>query len=193
MSRLFRAVLAVAFLSRTDPALAHLAIEGVGGFYGGLLHPILVPTHALSVVALGLFIGRQRERRMASLVFAAALAAGLMAIALAVEMPVVGVMLANTALLGALVAAAWAPPQPLGWLLVAVAGATLALDSPPQAVTIAEANVMLVGTALGACLAVAVVGAIASYLTKAWQQIAVRVLASWIAASAILVLAMSWR
>jgi hypothetical protein len=52
---------------------------------------------------------------------------------------------------------------------------------------------MLVGTALGACLAVAVVDAIASYLTKAWQQIAVRVLASWIAASAILVLAMSWR
>jgi hypothetical protein len=77
--------------------------------------------------------------------------------------------------------------------LAAIAGATLALDSPPQAVTIAEANVMLVGTALGACLAVAVVDAIASYLTKAWQQIAVRVLASWIAASAILVLAMSWR
>jgi hydrogenase/urease accessory protein HupE len=147
----------------------------------------------LSVVALGLFIGRQRERRMASLVFAAALVAGLTAIALAVDVPVVSVMLANTALLGVLVAAAWAPPQPLGWLLAAIAGATLALDSPPQAVTIAEANVMLVGTALGACLAVAVVGAIASYLTKAWQQIAVRVLASWIAASAILVLAMSWR
>jgi urease accessory protein len=193
MSRLFRAVLAVAFLSRADPALAHLPIEGVGGFYGGLLHPILVPTHALSVVALGLFIGRQRQRRMASLVFAAALVAGLMAIALAVDVPVVSVMLANTTLLGVLVAAAWAPPQPLGWLLAAIAGATLALDSPPQAVTIAEANVMLVGTALGACLAVAVVGAIASYLTKAWQQIAVRVLASWIAASAILVLAMSWR
>ena len=193
MSRLFRAVLAVAFLSRPDPALAHLPIEGVGGFYGGLLHPILVPTHALSVVALGLFIGRQRQRRMASLVFAAALVAGLTAIALAVDVPVVTVMLANTALLGVLVAAAWVPPQPLGWLLAAIAGATLALDSPPQAVTIAEANVMLVGTALGACLAVAVVDAIASYLTKAWQQIAVRVLASWIAASAILVLAMSWR
>ena len=52
---------------------------------------------------------------------------------------------------------------------------------------------MLVGTALGACLAVAVVGAMTSYLTTAWQQIAVRVLGSWIAASAILVFAMSWR
>src|SRR5262245_18355796 len=193
MSGLFRAVLAVAFLAWADPAFAHLPIGGVGGFYGGLLHPILVPPHALSVVALGLFIGRQRERRIASLSFAAALLAGLVAIALAVEMPVGNVMLANTALLGVLVAAAWTPPQPLGWLLAAIAGATLALDSPPQAITIAEANLMLVGTALGACLAVAVVGAIASYLTGARQQIAVRVLASWIAASAILVLAMSWR
>ena len=52
---------------------------------------------------------------------------------------------------------------------------------------------MLAGTALGACLAVAVVGAMTSYLTTTWQQIAVRVLGSWIAASAILVFAMSWR
>ena len=188
-----RVVVAVAFLAWPDLAFAHLPIEGVGGFYGGLLHPVLVPAHALSVVALGLFIGRQRERRMALLSFAAALLAGLIAIALAVQVPVGSAMLANTALVGALVAAAWMPPPPLGWLLAAIAGATLALDSPPQAITIAEANLMLIGTALGACLAVAVVGTITSYLTKAWQQIAVRVLASWIAASAILVVAMSWR
>lgn len=193
MSGFFRVGLAAAFLFRADPAFAHLPIEGVGGFHGGLLHPILVPAHALSVVALGLFIGRQRERRIPSSIFAVALIAGLIAIARAVEAPVGNVMLANTALLGGLVAMAWAPPQPLGWLLAAVAGATLALDSPPQAITIAEANLMLVGTALGACLAVAVVGAMTSYLTTAWQQIAVRVLGSWIAASAILVFAMSWR
>ena len=107
MSGFFRVGLAAAFLFRADPAFAHLPIEGVGGFYGGLLHPILVPAHALSVVALGLFIGRQRERRIPSSIFAVALIAGLIAIARAVEAPVGNVMLANTALLGGLVAMAW--------------------------------------------------------------------------------------
>ncbi len=193
MSRFFRAAVVVAFLAWADPAFAHLPIEGIGGFYGGLLHPILVPSHALSVLALGLFIGRQSERRVASLIFAAALVTGLIAIALAVEMPAGNIMLANTALLGLLVAAAFAPLKPLGWLFAAIAGATLALDSPPQAVSVAEANVMLIGTALGACVAVAAVAEITSYLTNAWQQLAVRVLASWIAASAIMLFATSWR
>jgi urease accessory protein len=193
MSGALRVLVAVAFLFWAGPAFAHLPIEGVGGFYGGLLHPILVPAQALSVAALGLFIGRRPGRRIGLLIFAAALVAGLLAIALAVELPVGSVMLANTALLGALVAAAWTPPPPLGWLLAAIAGATLALDSPPQAITIREANVMLIGTAVGGCIAVAAVVTITRYLSSAWQQLAIRVLGSWIAASAILVLAMSWR
>jgi urease accessory protein len=74
--------------------------------------------------------------------------------------------------------------------LVATAGIALGLDSPPEAISIAAAVAMLIGTGIGGGLAVAVIAAGASYLTRPWQQIGVRILGSWTAASAILVLAL---
>jgi urease accessory protein len=183
---------AVALLlaATSAPAFAHVPIEGVGGFAGGLLHPILVPAHALSLAALGLFIGQQREHRVPLAVFAVALAAGLIAIAFAVgATPAENILLAGAMLTSVLVAAAWPPPQPIGWLLAAVTGAALGLDSPPQAITIAEGNAMLAGTAVGACLVVLAAAACGSFARRNWQKIGVRILGSWIAASAMLVLA----
>jgi len=68
-------------------------------------------------------------------------------------------------------------------------GTALALDSPPQAVTIADAYATLAGTALGACAMLFVVATIAAHANADWQRLGVRILGSWIAASAILVLA----
>jgi len=161
----------------------------VGGFPGGLLHPILVPTHALALAALGLFIAQQRERRAPLAIFAGALAAGLIAIALAVgETPAENILLASAILTGVLVAAGLPPPPPVGWLLAGVTGAALGLDSPPQAITIAEA--MPCWPAPRSVPAVPCwrsSRAAASSVTAA--KIGVRILGSWIAASAMLVLA----
>src|SRR5262249_3083246 len=155
---------------------AHLPIEGVGGFYGGLLHPILVLPHALSLLALGLFVGSRRDRATVAPVFAAALARGLIAIMRAVGgTPARSLLLAATAILGVLVALAWAPPKPVVWLFAAVIGVALALDSPPQAISIEEGNVMLLGTGLGACIALAAVIEITAHLGRAWQRISVRI------------------
>ena len=185
-------VFVVLFVVVPTPAFAHMPIEGVGGFPGGLLHPILVLPHAMSLVALGLLIGRGRHRVATALAFAAALVGGLIAIALAVGETAAGeVLLANTALVGVLVAAAWAPPRPIAWGLAVVTGAALALDSPPQATTIAEGNLMLLGTAIGACAALALVIACSALARHQWQQLAVRIAGSWIAASAALVLAVA--
>ena len=159
-------------------------------FAEGALNPILLPDQALALVALGLFIGRQQQGRgVTLLVFAAAVAAGLFAIALAVgPTPARNVLLAVAAIVGLLVAAGWAPP-PLGWPLAAIAGVALGLDSPPQAITLAQANAALIGTALGACGLLLGVALCAGLAKQWWQQVGVRVLGSWIAASAILVLA----
>jgi urease accessory protein len=163
-------------------------MSGLGqAFAEGLLNPVLVPAHALAMIALGLFIGRQ-PGRVTLLVFAAALIGGLVALTFAVgATPARIVLLADAAIIGVLVAAAWVPPRSISWLLAAVAGT--ALDSPPQALTIAEGNATLAGTALGAGAALVAVSLVAGCATHRWQQLGVRILGSWIAASAILVLA----
>lgn len=111
-------------------------------------------------------------------------------IALAVgPTPARTVLLADAALLGVLVATAWTPPQPVGWLLAGVAGAAVALDSPPQAITIAEGHATLIGAAFGACTVLLTVTVCTGLTGYGWRQVGMRILGSWIAASAILVLA----
>jgi urease accessory protein len=184
------AAFVVSFLAWADPAFAHAPIETVGGFYGGLLHPVLVPAHSLGLLALGLFIGQQDRRRIGLLWFAVALTAGLVAIALAVgQTPAGDILLANSVLIGMPVAVGWPPPRPVGWLLAAITGATLALDSPPQTISIEEGTVMLIGTGLGACIALAAVIEIAVRLTRPWRRIGARLAGFLIAAGAMLVLA----
>jgi hydrogenase/urease accessory protein HupE len=159
-------------------------------FAEGLLNPVVVPAHALALVALGLFIGRQPGRIVTLLIFAAALIGGLIALTFAIgATPARIALLAAAAIVGVLVAVAWAPPQPVGWLLAAIAGAAIGLDSPPQALTIAQGNATLAGTALGACAALLAVSVVAGCASGPWQQLGVRILGSWVAASAILVLA----
>jgi len=159
-------------------------------FVEGMLNPVVVPAHALALVALGLFVGRQSGRGVTLLIFAAALIGGLIALTFAIEPTAARiVLLADAAIVGVLVATAWASPRPVSWSLVAIAGAAIALDSPPQALTIAEGNATLAGTALGACAALLVVSAVAGYASGPWAQLGARILGSWIAASAILVLA----
>ena len=66
MSAFFRISAVVVLLwVGAESARAEAPMGGIEGFYGGLLRPILVPAHALGLLALGLFIGQQdsRDRR----------------------------------------------------------------------------------------------------------------------------------
>ena len=169
----------------------------MSGFIGGLLHPLAMPAHALALLALGLLIGEQHAERRPLLltVFAAGLVAGLTAIALAVgETPAADVLLAAAVLTGALVALARPLPALACALLAAVTGAALGLDSPPEAISLALGTITLIGTGLGATIALTVVAAAAGYLVRVpehvWLRTGVRVLGSWMAASALLVLAL---
>jgi len=162
-------------------------------FVEGFLNPWLTPAHVLTLLALALCVGQQKRRGAALFIFALALAVGFLAIVLAVETtPARMVLLADAAVLGVMAAAAWAP-KPLVWLLAATAGTALALDSPPQAVTIAAAYATIAGTAVGACAMLVAVATVASYANADWQRLGLRIVGSWIAASAILVLAVQLR
>jgi urease accessory protein len=180
-----------AVLACCDPASAQ-TIEGLGGFYGGLLHPVLTPTHALALLGLGLLIGQQpaERRRLPQLLFTLALAGGLLALALAVgETPAGAVLLVGVALSGALVAAAFRLPLLVLGPLALALGAAIGLDSPPEVISFQEGVVMLIGTGLGATIGLGLVVEAAARMARDWQLIGVRVLGSWTAASALLAIA----
>ncbi len=168
------------------------AANDLAAFYTGLLRPLLTPTHALGLSALGLLIAQQTSGRRihSQLIFALALAAGLLTLVFAIgETPASEVLLAAAATAGMLVAAAI--PLPL-WALAmpaAIIGTAIGLDSPPEVISLEEAAVMLIGTGIGAILAIVLVVAIAGRMARDWQKVAVRVLGSWEAASALLALA----
>jgi urease accessory protein len=99
-------------------------------------------------------------------------------------------LLALSLIVGGAVALAFAlPPFAMG-LLAAAIGATIALDSPPDAITVREAILMQLGMFFGATVFFWGVIEAASLLRRPWQQIGIRVLGSWIAASALLGLAL---
>jgi urease accessory protein len=173
------------------PASAH-TVEALGGFYGGLLHPVLTPTHGLALLGLGLLIGQQpaEKRTLPQLLFALSLAAALLALALAVgETPAAAVLLVCVAISGALVAAAFRLPILVLGPLAAAMGAAIGLDSPPEVISYQEAVVTLIGTGVGASIALGLVVEGAARMARDWQLIGVRVLGSWTAASALLAIA----
>jgi len=180
-------------LATASPALAHPPPLGVTGFFGGLLHPLFVPAHVLAITGLGILIGQQMPRwgKALPLGYAAALATGLIAIALAFVPRYAGETVPICALVAG-VLTAWGRrwPEPLGCTLAAATGLAVALDSPPDAISITEANLMQFGTFLGATVLLSLAFGCAFRLERPWQRVGLRVIGSWIAASAILVLAL---
>ena len=160
----------------------------IAAFLAGLWQ-FFLPTYLLAVGALGLAVGQGR-RAVLLAPFALGLVAGALVVASAVrETPAAMALLAMAALAGILVVLAWTSPL-LSAALAFTAGGTIALNSPPHALTIPGAIAMQVGAGVAASATLELVALIASRATRPWQQIGVRVVGSWIAASAILVLAL---
>jgi urease accessory protein len=174
------------------PAFAHSPIKGIGTFYNGLLHPVLVPAHLLALIAVGLLIGQHapRSSRTSLAVFGVAVASALAVAAFAA--PIVPQWLALVVALagGLAVAASWSGGWALPVLLALLGGAFVGLDSAPDGIEAQQTWLALSGTALGAGLIVIYFGGLAAWLDRPWQKIAVRALGSWIAACALLVLSL---
>jgi hypothetical protein len=192
MTRFFCAALVACLFASATPAMAHAPLMGIGGVFGGVIHAVLVPEHGLTLLALGLVLGRQKReaRRSGMLIFVAILTCGLVAAALLGEETVAAdLLLLATCSLGLLIAAAWMPPRVV-LCLAALAGLTFALDSKPDGTSAVESTRMLIGSGLGAAAALALVTEGAVYLRGQALLIAARVAGSWIAAIGIMVLSL---
>lgn len=168
-------------------------IPGVGGFAGGLVHPLLVPAHLIALLVLGLFIGQQapRHRVVLRTVLGASLIAGV-----ALVVAAFAVMDADVAVLAIAAAAGLAVSvaRPFwlatAWPLPALAGVAIVLDSVPDDISMAATFMALVGSGLVAFLIAAAASLVPPRLRRDWQRIATRIAGSWIAAVALLVLAL---
>ncbi|HZX24180.1 MAG TPA: HupE/UreJ family protein [Woeseiaceae bacterium] len=176
-------------------AHAHSPVEGMNEFYNGVLHPLLVPAHILLILATGLFIGQRgpRENRLALPAFFLAAAAGLALAGAGVAPDTVGgLLLAGTTAIGLLTAAGRRAPLPLYPAAGAFAGFFLGFDSTPEALDGRERILALVGTGVGLNLWLIYACGIADFFSKKpWQRVGLRILGSWVAASSILVLALT--
>lgn len=184
-----RRAAALAAIAAPGPAHAHAAIVGVGGFAGGALHPLLVPSHALALAALALLIARQDRTLPPLAAFAAGLLIGIHLVTAAVAVPGAEIAVLMLAAACALLAAfGRGLPLAVTVPVAAAAGLALLLDSVPAVVSPAETLKSLAGTALSASAALAGATFAAARLRRGWQIAGLRILGSWIAASAILAL-----
>lgn len=172
---------------------AHGEIKGVGAFYSGVLHPFISPAHLIALVALGLLFGQRgvSASRHAMGALVAALALGLW-LSLRLQLPEPDpLLLALGMLLG--LGVVLARPWPT-WTLVplsALVGLAVGLGSAPDGMAPAQRSAALVGTLVGAALCTACLAGAVQPMQRPWARIGVRVLASWLSASALLVLTLA--
>lgn len=194
MSKWTRAALGAMFLLFSEFASAHGYVRGVGNFYAGLLHPLFAPPHLMALIALGMLIGQRglRVGRDAMLAFLLALLAGLLTSDVLGNPDTDGIVLAFAALLGIAVAIAH-PAVSAGLLALAAAlsGFAIGIGSAPEQLAGKAWWIMAGGTVLGCFACINLFLMITESLKRDWMRIGVRVLGSWITASALLVLTLS--
>jgi hypothetical protein len=151
------------------------------------------PAHLLAILAAGLLAGQGAKRfpaaPIAACAFGLAVGSILIAAALRVE-NAAPILIAIASLAGIAVAAALPVPAPAQVIAAAATGGLLALDSAPQAIRIPLALAAQTGTAAAALAVLTLTIMIATRATRPWQHVALRIAGSWIAASAILALAL---
>jgi hydrogenase/urease accessory protein HupE len=175
-------------------AFAHVPFAGLNDLYNGILHPLVVPAHLLVLTAVGLFLGKQGTRVEAPtlLVFSLFTLGGLVTTLFISGGIGEKKLLAAAALVGLLVAANLRVPMVLCLLVAASAGFLLGLDSYQEVMAGKAKFFSLLGSGLGICFLFSYALAFADYFgDRNWQKIGVRIVGSWVAASAILVLALS--
>lgn len=188
--------LAASLLLIHSSAAAHTQIQGMAHFSGGLLHPLLTPSHVMIVLASGLLLGQQQPLSLATPMwsFASASAVGLFLATLWQLPPQWQALLPIIALGIALLAArAVRVRRNALILLFASSGLLIGLDS---GLDNGASALQIAVTSLGTWISLNVVLAnTAFYLSlcppRKWVQIGMRVAGSWIVAICVLVLAFS--
>jgi hydrogenase/urease accessory protein HupE len=195
MSNKWKASLVGLALLVSDSALAHAPIEGIGNFYNGLLHPILIPAHLLLLVAIGLFIGQQGSEKVEATLasFALATIIGLTLSWFSIGIQAESLILILSTATGLLIAFNPQVKRPVAMIVGALTGFSLGIDSAQEMLSGQEKLASLFGSGIAIYFLALYPMALSSYFNKkTWQKIGVRIVGSWVAASSLLVLALAF-
>lgn len=187
-------VVAVGLLLLPGVALAHSPIKGLDNFYAGFLHPLFVPSHFLAALTLGILCGQQGARAVqpAIVAYLLAIIAGLTATLLRLDLAMEFPLLTLAAATGVLIALDRRLPLIVYVLLGVVAGVMVGIDSAQDELSGRGRLAALLGTAIASYMLLMYALMLAEFLAgRAWLRIGLRVLGSWAAASALLVLSLS--
>jgi len=188
-----RLAIAALLLLAAPAAMAHSPIKGLDNFYAGILHPLLVPAQVMSLLVFGILVGQQGVKQLQAVVMVFLLSVGV-GIGVAGLFPSVQPslpLLGLAVLIGLLVALA----RPLPWLvnlgIAASLGGLLGMDSAQAEMTGRAMWASLLGSGIALYLLTLYAMVFAEYFSRhAWQRIGLRVIGSWVAAAALLVLAL---
>ncbi len=186
-------VAALGVVAAPTAAWAHSPIEGIGTFYGHMLHPVMVPAHALLLLGTTLMLGQQpRQVALTGLMaFGVAFVIGLALSGSALAPTVSEQLLLGGALLAGCLVSLNRRLHALFIIVVAfVAGLLMGLDSSPDIAGYSQLILAYSGLLAGVFAIAIVVTGFAVSLTKAWQRIGIRVAGSWIVAVSVLALAL---
>ena len=175
-------------------AQAHSPIKGIGVFLNGMLHPALVPSHLIIILSLGLWFGQNNPARHqnAVLAFLFACISGLFVAGFAIEKDISIILLCMAILLSALVIVGISVPDFLYYLFGGLAGFIIGLDSSPGELSGSARLASLFGSGVGIYFLMLYAMALSETLSKKpWQTVLVRIFASWLSASALMVFALA--
>ncbi|MEE4189623.1 MAG: HupE/UreJ family protein [Roseobacter sp.] len=178
------------------PAQAHSPVPGIEGFYTGLLHPFSTPSQALLMFGLGLFTAglAQSTIRLSLGAFLATTSASVIG----------GIWLEDTdtplfavaVLVCALAAVSPRVPLPAAVILLVFAGLLIGLVSIPDPGPVRDRIITWAGAFVGANIGLLYITGGVIFLKdrfhQAWLTIAFRVLAAWLGAIALVMLALSF-
>lgn len=164
-------------------------------FLEGFWHPLVTPAHIVLLLGFGLLLGQQQAWRSLKTtvpLFLLTFTAGLFLARMNLpewNSPVVLLVIALVS--GILIAARWNLAATLLLVLSAVIGLVTGLDSTPLMIPgmgVAKVYSWMAGAVSGAMLLLVVTTVVASAIRHVLQGIPLRVLGSWVAASALMVL-----
>lgn len=176
-------------------AFAHSTMPGIGNFYNGALHPLTTASQLVALAAFGLLLGQRglatHWPALAALFVALVLGLGIGAWWVGEVGVATPLLLLAIATALAVVVEAKVTPAVLA-TAAGPLGLALGLGSAPEGQVGTPVAVSLLGTLTGAVLCAAFVAQLVEAAAgRPALRIGVRVIGSWLAATALLVLALS--